>query len=214
MGRVFPSQQYSCVKKQGGGENTPHNSTSNLTVFDLPFCFWRPTQQSPSVHAKIHPSWLTACAQRLSLIRARDWCCLHCWSAWSHPWAKKPKERRVQSEGQRDRDCFLEGLLQSPPCQLCVLFLSFESTNTGSQRRKKPSSETQCVALALPGEGSSSRPEPREQMSYLWGRAIPNGRRVTLQICGTWQARARQELRGLQGFPPPFRSLAVTLILV
>lgn len=209
MGRVFPSQQYSCVKKQGGG-NTPHNSTSNLTVFDLPFCFSSLTQQSPSVHAKIHPSWLTACAQRLSLIRARDWCCLH----FQHDHIHEPRSQRRGECSQRDRDCFLEGLLQSPPCQLCVLFLSFESTNTGSQRRKKPSSETQCVALALPGEGSSSRPEPREQMSYLWGRAIPNGRRVTLQICGTWQARARQELWGLLGFPPPFRSLAVTLILV
>lgn len=36
---------------------------------------------------------------------------------------------------------------------------------------------------------------------------------VTLQICVTWQAGTRQELRGLLGFPPPFIFLAVILIL-
>lgn len=37
---------------------------------------------------------------------------------------------------------------------------------------------------------------------------------VTLPICGTWQAGARQELWGLLGFPPPFLFLAVILILL
>lgn len=64
----------------------------------------------------------------------------------------------------------------------------------------------------ITGKGAAACRKPCEQLDYLCGHVIQNGRRVTLQICVTWQACARRELWGLLGFLPPFRSLAVTLI--
>lgn len=150
------------------------------------------------------------CGLRLSYTQVSYQCCLHIQHAQiPQPWGQG-RERSL-----KDNAYVLEDSPQWPSCQSCPLVF-LKPTQTPKAKGESRGHAGRLNVWQWPfvelGVGGGSQPEPCEHMNYWCSHEIQDGRCVTLQLCVTWQAPARQELWGLLGFPPPFRSPVVTLI--
>lgn len=102
----------------------------------------------------------------------------------------------------------------SPRTPLSVLPLGFVLKTHKHLKEKERTDAAQEDTACPPWRRSGRQPARavRAQELSLQPRDPGWETCVTLRSCVTWQAPARRELQGLPGFPPPFRSLAVTLI--